>query len=224
MKVSIIIPTLNEGENIKACLTALQPLRHQCEIIIADGGSTDDTIKLSKPLADKIIVSTKGRARQMNAGAGQATGELLIFLHADTFLPENFLALLSEVNNGWGRFDIQLKSELTMLKVVSTFMNIRSRLTGIATGDQVIFVSQTLFDEAGGYSDMALMEDINLCHKLKKIKPPLCFRAKVISSGRRWEEFGVLKTIVLMWSLRLRYFLGEKPEVLSQLYSKGTLW
>ncbi len=222
--ISIIIPTFNEGNNIQTCLLALQSTRNQTEIILVDGGSFDDTIEISKPLVDKIIVSMQGRAKQMNAGARQATGDIMVFLHADTFLPENALALINQTGQDWGWFDIQLKSSLVMLKVVSTFMNWRSRLTGIATGDQVIFVSKKMFDLVGGYSDMALMEDIDLCIKLKKIHSPSCLNAEVVSSGRRWEQFGVFKTILLMWSIRLRYFFGENPDVLSELYSRGLFW
>lgn len=222
--ISIIIPTFNEGNSIQACLIALQSLRNQSEIIIVDGGSVDDTVELSRSLVDKVIVSAKGRAKQMNAGATQAKGEILVFLHADTFLPENALALISQENHGWGRFDIQLKGEAFMLGVIAIFMNWRSRLTGIATGDHVIFVSKPLFGRVGGYSDIALMEDIDLCMKLKKISSPSCLGVKVVSSGRRWEQFGVFKTILLMWSLRLRYFFGENPDVLSALYSRGLFW
>ncbi len=222
--ISIIIPVLNEGRHIQQCLEALQSLRNQCEIIVVDGGSIDDTVKISKPLADRVIDSVKGRAKQMNAGAEKAKGEMLVFLHADTFLPENTLELLDQLNQGWGRFNIQLNGKPVMLKVISAFMNWRSRITGIATGDQVIFVNKQLFNIVGGYPDIALMEDISLCAKLKKIKPPICLNAKVVSSGRRWEQFGVLKTILLMWSIRIRYFLGENPETLSVLYSRGLFW
>ncbi len=222
--ISIIIPVLNEEGHIQQCLDALQLLRNQCEIIVVDGGSIDDTVEISKPLADRVIGSVKGRAKQMNAGAEKAKGEMLVFLHADTFLPENALELLDQLNQDWGRFSIQLNGKPVMLKVISAFMNWRSRITGIATGDQVIFVNKQLFNIMGGYSDIALMEDISLCVKLKKIKLPICLNAKVVSSGRRWEQFGVLKTILLMWSIRIRYFLGENPEILSVLYSRGLFW
>jgi len=222
--ISIIIPTLNEGSNVQQCLDALQSLRNQCEIIVVDGGSIDDTVEICKPLADKVVFSVKGRAKQMNAGAKKAKGEMLVFLHADTFLPENVLELMGQINQDWGRFNIQLNGNSVMLKVISAFMNWRSRITGIATGDQVIFVNKQLFNNVGGYPDIALMEDISLCAKLKKIKPPICLNAKVVSSGRRWEQFGVIKTILLMWSIRIRYFLGEDPETLSVLYSRGLFW
>lgn len=207
---------------------ALQPLRNECEIIIVDGNSSDHTLDTASTLVDKILTSGKGRARQMNAGAKQAKGDMLIFLHADTLLPDPSLSLISQTlkqtENSWGRFDIQLSGKPIMLKVIATFMNWRSRLTSIATGDQAVFVSKQLFAEVGGYADIALMEDINLCAKLKKTSPPICLNAKVTSSSRRWERFGIMKTILLMWSLRLRYFFGENPDTLSTLYSKGLFW
>ncbi len=224
MHFSIIIPTFNEASNIETCLLPLQEIRKQCEIVVADGGSTDNTVKLARPLADKVIIADKGRARQMNAGAHSAMGDILIFLHADTTLPKNAIDLIKPAANRWGRFDIKLTGKPIMLKVVAFFMNWRSRLTGIATGDQVIFVSRVLFDKVECYPDIALMEDISLCTRLKQITPPYCIAAKVFSSGRRWEKFGVLKTILLMWSIRLRYFLGERPDVLARLYSTGQFW
>lgn len=228
MKFSIIIPCWNEAKTIQPCLLALQGLRHESELILVDGGSTDDTIEIGRPLVDKTLICTKGRARQMNNGAKQATGEMLIFLHADTFLPNDALALirqqLSQKQSVWGRFNIRLKGKPIMLKLIATLMNWRSRLTGIATGDQVIFVDKALFHQVGGYSDIALMEDINLSVKLKKISSPTCLKAKVTSSGRRWEKFGVVKTILLMWSIRLRYFFGENPENLVTLYTRGQFW
>ncbi len=224
MKSSIIIPTLNEENKISACLLALQPLKQQSEVIVVDGGSTDKTRELAAPLADLVLVSAPGRAKQMNAGADKANGNTLIFLHADTFLPDQALSLIERTDLGWGRFDIQLNGKLTMLKVISFFMNWRSRLTGIATGDQVIFVRKHLFDRVGGYPDIALMEDITLCSNLKKHSKPDCLSAKVKSSGRRWEQYGVFKTILLMWSLRLRYFFGVSPEILSTLYRRGLFW
>ena len=224
MKFSIIIPTLNEEKTIQSCLLALQPLRNECEIIIVDGDSVDNTQILAAPLADIVISSAKGRARQMNNGARQATGDILIFLHADTWLPENALQLIQqEISNvrQWGRFDIQLSGNPVMLKVIAQMMNWRSRLTGIATGDQVIFVTRPAFEAAGRYPEINLMEDITLCKALKKTGPPVNLKAKVISSGRRWEYYGIYKTLLLMWSLRLRYFFGADPQVLAFLYANG---
>ena len=226
MNFSIIIPTLNEEQSIVNCLTALQPYWDYCEIIVVDGGSVDNTKSLAKPLCDKLILSAKGRAIQMNAGAESAEGDVLIFLHADTFLPETALHQITQAINHqqWGRFDVKLSGDHPMLKVIAWLMNYRSRLTGIATGDQVIFLTKQLFESVGQYPAIPLMEDIALCKKLNQISPPICLKAKVISSGRRWEQFGVFKTVLLMWSLRLRYFLGEDPQILAHLYNKGAFW
>jgi len=227
MKFSIIIPTLNEAANIHACLSALQVLRNDAELIVVDGGSSDNTRAIAANLADHILIAPQGRAHQMNHGAGHAQGDLLLFLHADTFLPGNALALIAQnidENHQWGRFDIQLQGGHFMLKVIAWLMNWRSRLTGIATGDQAIFVTREAFAVAGHYPDIALMEDIALCKKLKAISPPICLKAKVTSSGRRWEQFGVYKTILLMWSLRLRYWCGSSPQTLASLYRGGKFW
>ncbi len=227
MKFSIVIPALNEAQNIQGCLSALQPLRNDCELIVVDGGSADNTPAIAEPLADQVISSAKGRARQMNAGAIQAAGEVLLFLHADTFLPDNAIQLIRERINQpapWGRFDIRLSGDHFMLKVIAQMMNWRSRLTGIATGDQAIFVTREAFMAVGGYPDISLMEDIAICKALNKLSPPLCLKARVTSSGRRWLQFGLYKTILLMWSLRLRYFFGAAPQTLARLYSGGHLW
>ncbi len=227
MKFSIIIPTLNEGLTIGDCLQPLQALRQDCELIVVDGDSVDDTLVIAKPLADKLIASVQGRAVQMNLGAAQANGDVLVFLHADTLLPTYAFELIVNAFNKdkrWGRFDVSLSGAHPLLKIVAWFMNWRSRLTGIATGDQVVFVEKALFNAVGYYPEIALMEDIALCKKLKTFCPPVCLKAKVISSGRRWEQFGILKTILLMWSLRLRYFFGENPATLAYLYSRGSFW
>ena len=226
MKFSIIIPTLNEQKTIQSCLSALQPLRNNCEIIIVDAGSNDQSIT-STALADKIIKSEKGRARQMNTGASHATGDILIFLHADTTLPDHALQLIEQhigSKRVWGRFDVRLSGDHFMLKVIARMMNWRSRLTGIATGDQVIFVTREAFAAAGHFPEIALMEDISLSKALKKISPPICINAKATSSGRRWECYGLYRTILLMWSLRLRYFFGADPQLLAALYSRGQFW
>jgi rSAM/selenodomain-associated transferase 2 len=224
---SIIIPTYNEATCIERCLFALQPFKPRCELIVADGGSLDNTIALAKPLADRLIDAGKGRARQMNAGASLAQADMLLFLHADTFLPDDALDL---INNGlhknylWGRFDIDLTGTSPMLKIIAAMMNFRSRLTGIATGDQVIFVSRRTFEQIGCFPVIPLMEDIAICKKLKQLDNPYCIKAKVTSSGRRWEEFGLARTILLMWALRLGYFFGLHPELLAKYYTQEYLW
>ena len=225
MKFSIIIPTLNEEKTIEGCLSALQPLRDECELIIVDGDSIDNTRILAAPLADKVITSAKGRSRQMNNGARLAAGDILIFLHADTRLPENALQMIQQEigsANQWGRFDVQLSGNSFMLKMIAQMMNWRSRLTGIATGDQTIFVTSRAFDKVGQYPEINLMEDIALCKALKKISPPICLKAKVMGSSRRWERNGIYKTILLMWSIRLRYYFGADPQTLAFLYNNGT--
>ncbi len=226
MQFSIIIPTLNEQKSIADCLSALQPLRQHAEIIVVDGNSTDNTIEIATPLADKVFRCETGRAMQMNCGASHAVGEILLFLHADTSLPNHALNLISANigNKVWGRFDIQLIGSHWMLPVIAQMMNWRSRFSGIATGDQVIFVRKSAFEQSGGYPEIALMEDIALSKQLKNLSPPLCLNAKVQSSARRWLQFGVFQTILLMWSLRLGYFFAENPENLSQLYKKGRYW
>ena len=224
---SIIIPALNEAAGIQQHLQTLQPLRKHCEIIVADGGSKDGTIAIAEPLSDQVFTAPKGRARQMNAGADRATGKILLFLHADTFLPDEALSLIQQgLRKGscWGRFDIHLTGSKPMLKVIARMMNWRSRLTGIATGDQVLFMTRHAYDYTGGFPDIPLMEDIALSIKLKQLGKPLCLKAKVISSGRRWEQFGVIKTILLMWWLRLLYCFGFSPKRLSRLYSGGIFW
>ncbi len=227
MQFSIIIPTLNEQEGIENFLIALQPLRQQSELILADGGSADNTITLATPLVDRIINCSQGRAIQMNRGASHARGDILIFMHADTFLPENALSLIQSSltrNKLWGRFNIELEGRSPLLKVIALLMNCRSKWTGIATGDQVIFVTKALFNTVGHYPAIALMEDIALSSMLKLYSPPACLEAKVRSSARRWEQFGLIKTILLMWSLRLRYYFGSHPDKLAQLYYRGQFW
>ncbi len=225
--ISIIIPTYNEEVGIITFLTKLQALRPECELIIVDGGSEDETVTLVEELVDDVVKSDKGRALQMNVGAAMASAPTLLFLHADTFLPKDaFQQIQQAIKKGfqWGRFDIKLTGKSLVLKIVAWMMNKRSCLTGISTGDQALFVDKTLFDELGGYANIALMEDIELSSKLKKQARPYCVKTKVISSSRRWLSFGVTNTILLMWWLRLRYFLGTDPTDLEQLYRKGQFW
>jgi len=221
--ISIILPALNEAAHIGACLRALQPLRSQrCELIIVDGGSQDQTVAFAEPLADQVITSPKGRATQMNAGAQQANGAILWFLHADSQPPPTAADLirtaLSDPGNHWGRFDVRLSGRHPGLRMVETLMNLRSRLTGIATGDQGIFVRRTQFEQIGGYPPVALMEDIALSRLLKHHRRPVCLRPPLITSSRRWERDGIVYTVLLMWRLRLAYFLGVHPERLARIY------
>lgn len=222
-RISIIIPALNEAAGIEQTLRPLQPLRargHQ--VIVADGGSTDATVEIAGPLADRVIASERGRALQQNAGARAATGDILLFLHADTLLPPDADRLiidgLAAAGRGWGRFDVRLSGRHPLLRVVERMMNLRSRATGIATGDQAIFVRCEWFARAGGFPPIPLMEDVTLSAALRRMGPPLCPRERVVTSSRRWEERGILRTILLMWRLRAAYALGADPARLAERY------
>ena len=219
MKLSIIIPVLDEAALIGATLASLASLRGRGhEVIVADGGSADATRELAAPLADRVIAAPRGRARQMNSGAAAASGAALLFLHADTRLPENadHLIFHSLKKNMWGRFDVAIEGRATLLPVIAVLMNLRSRLTGIATGDQAIFVRRDAFP---GFPEIALMEDVAFSATMKRRSPPACLRARVATSGRRWDRQGVLRTMLLMWRLRLAYFLGAAPDELARRYA-----
>ena len=221
MKLSIILPVLNEASGIAATLTALQPLRASGhELIVVDGGSADATALLASIDADQVINSARGRARQMNAGAAAASGDGLLFLHADTRLPAQADNLIQSAlqDRLWGRFDVEISGRPALLRVVAGMMNRRSRLTGIATGDQAIFMTRAAFDAAGGFPDQPLMEDIELSKRLKRLGPPACLCQQVVTSGRRWEQHGVWRTILLMWRLRFDYWRGVPAERLAARY------
>lgn len=223
MRLAIIIPVLNEAEGVAVHLAALQDARGRgVEIIVADGGSRDDTMARALPLADKVITAPRGRAAQMNAGARATDADILLFLHADTHLPPEADRLvrdgLATTRRMWGRFDVAIAGAHPFLSKIATLMNARSRLTGIATGDQAMFMTRAAFDHIGGFPDLPLMEDIEASRRLKRLSPPLCLRARVTTSGRRWERNGVLRTILKMWSLRLRWFFGADAGRLARDY------
>ena len=224
MRLSIVMPVQNEAAGIVATLEALAPLRARgAEVIVVDGGSTDATPDVARTLADCVLSAPRGRALQMNAGAATAGGDIILFLHADTRLPENADALLCDAlantHRVWGRFDVAFSGGA--LRLVAVTMNLRSRLTGIATGDQALFVTREAFARAGGFPAIVLMEDVALSARLKRVSPPACLRARVTTSPRRWRRQGTLRTVLLMWRLRLAFFLGADPKRLARAYGHG---
>lgn len=220
--LSIVIPVLNEAPSIGASLACLQPLREQgAEVIVVDGGSDDDSVLQAQPCADVVMDAPRGRARQMNVGAASAHGAILLFLHADTQLPPGADGLIRkaiEAGGVWGRFDVRIVGQHPMLRVVAILMNWRSCLTGLATGDQAMFVRRDVFERVGGFPDQLLMEDIELSQRLRRLARPVCITRQVATSGRRWETRGVWRTIFLMWRLRWRYWRGESAEHLAEAY------
>ncbi|SDN64708.1 transferase 2, rSAM/selenodomain-associated [Halomonas shengliensis] len=220
--LSLILPVLDEAATLEATLTALAPLRRRgVEVIVVDGGSRDDSAALAAPLCSRVLHSPAGRARQMNFGAAAARGDTLLFLHADTRLPEGAEAHVARAlasGRCWGRFDIRLAGHSRLLPVISRAMNLRSRLTGIATGDQALFMTREAFAAVGGFPDQPLMEDIEVSRRLKRRSPPACLRQRVTSSGRRWDSEGPWRTVWRMWRLRLRYWRGVAPEALAREY------
>lgn len=238
--VSIIIPVLNEVANLAHLFTNINKLNPKPQqVILVDGGSTDDSIDIIRSFINELmsyndckidwqmIESKAGRALQMNTGAALATAEILLFLHADTRLPIDAIESISEAMQRaeWGRFDVQIDSRQLMLKLVSQMINWRSKLSGIATGDQAIFISQSLFEQIGGYPNQALMEDVELCRQLKgtqlkDIAKPACLKNKVITSARRWQQHGTWRTILLMWHLRFDYWRGVSADNIKQRYYK----
>ncbi|HSD61945.1 MAG TPA: TIGR04283 family arsenosugar biosynthesis glycosyltransferase [Burkholderiales bacterium] len=223
--LSIVVPALGEAAGIGRSLALLAPLRARgCEVILVDGGSHDGTLLVAAPLADRVLVAIRGRASQMNAGASVARGEVLLFLHADSEPPPDADRLIAEglARSGrvWGRFDARLSGAHPLLRIVERAMNWRSRVTGICTGDQGIFVRRDVFERIGGYPPIALMEDIALSRELRRTNPPLCLTAPILTSSRRWERNGVLRTVLAMWRLRLMYFLGADPARLARDYEQ----
>jgi rSAM/selenodomain-associated transferase 2 len=222
MKLSIVMPVLDEAAEIEAAVAALAPYRRRgIEVIVADGGSRDGTGDLAHLLADRVLIAPPGRAVQMNAGAADARGDVLLFLHADTRLPADADRLLLEglARSGrvWGRFDVRIDGG-GLLGLISTTMNWRSRITGIATGDQAMFITRAAFDAIGGFPEIALMEDVTMSARLKRIGKPCALRTRVTTSPRRWRKHGTLRTVFLMWRLRLRFFLGADPAKLARAY------
>jgi len=218
-EISIIIPVLNEAGIIEACLKRLAPFRQRCEIIVVDGGSHDQTVMLARPLCDQMIASAPGRSTQMNIGAMQASGTSLLFLHVDTALLQKCDDLVEEVNtSSWGFAPVKLSGHDWRARVIACFMTWRSTFTWVATGDQAVFIKRSLFESLGGFANIALMEDIEMSKRLRKVSRPKILSQPVVTSSRRWRENGYISTILLMWWLRLAYIIGVSPDTLAQHY------
>ncbi len=220
--LSIIVPVLDEAPTLAPRLLALQGLRQRgARVVVVDGGSQDDTLDIARSHADIALLAPRGRASQMNAGAAACPADVLLFLHADTALPDNADVLVRRATLGpfaWGRFDVRIASDRPLLRMVGLMMNCRSRWTGIATGDQALFVRHDLFRRLGGFPDLPLMEDIAMSRMLKRQGPPACLTERVITSARRWEHHGTWRTILLMWRLRAAFYLGADPQRLAIRY------
>ena len=218
----IVVPVLNEAETLAPSLDELQRFRQRgARVVVVDGGSEDDTLAIARTHADLALLAPRGRAAQMNAGAALCPADVLLFLHADTRLPDNAHALVRRATLGpyaWGRFDVRIASARPIFRLVEGAMNRRSRWTGIATGDHAMFVRHALFVQVGGFPDIALMEDVALSRALKRHGPPACLSERVTTSARRWERHGVWRTIALMWRLRAAYLMGADPAQLAARY------
>lgn len=230
--VSIIVPLLDERLNLPVLVEQLMAIAPS-QIILVDGGSTDGSWQWIQQYVNATVESAAvetialqhaaGRAGQMNAGARHASAELLLFLHADTRLPPNpcrYLAALDQHDLAWGRYDVQFDSEQGAMSVIAWFINWRSRFSGIATGDQAIFVTRAAFDKVGGFDELPLMEDVALCRKLKGVSKPLCLQQRVTTSARRWQQGGIARTVLLMWLLRFAYWVGVSPARLARYYAR----
>lgn len=226
MRLAIIIPCLNEQQHIVATLLPLQRCRVEgVHIVVVDGGSTDNTVALATPLADHVLITPTGRACQMNAGAAACEAyQGLLFLHADTVLHAAAVlttvpTILASHPQAWGRFNVRLSGTQWLLRVVEWGINQRSCFTGIATGDQAMFMTHQVFEQVGGFPEIPLMEDVALSGALKRLRKPVCLKTEVLTSSRRWEQRGIIRTIILMWGLRLAYRLGISPQRLQHYYS-----
>lgn len=226
--ISIVVPVLNEAAGMRPLLLRLQYARELgAEVIVVDGGSSDESVQQARGLADRVLSSTTGRAVQLDRGIGVAEGKLVWFIHADSTLSDSLIDTLFRIESGastdlyWGRFDVRLDDASWPFRIIETMMNWRSRWTGIATGDQGIFVSRQLLTQAGGIPQLPLMEDIELSSRLRRVKRPLCPTATIGTSARRWKQNGIVRTVFKMWALRLAYFFGVPASLLARWYYPG---
>lgn len=222
IQLSVIVPTLNESRGLVEQLQRLQAFRASgIEVLVVDGGSDDGTVDIAGDWVDQVLHSPAGRAIQMNCGARRASGAYLLFLHADTVLPEQLPQMVIDWLRGdvaWGFFKVRLSGNRWPLRIIERFIGWRSRLTGVSTGDQCQFVQKRIFEQVGGFPELPLMEDVALSKRLRRLARPRVEATPVITSSRRWERAGIVRTVMLMWGLRLAYFLGVNPRRLAAAY------
>jgi rSAM/selenodomain-associated transferase 2 len=223
LKLSVIVPMLNEAASIARTLKAIGIGAPDAEIIVVDGGSTDDSVEVARPLCDVVISATRGRALQMNSGAARASGNALVFVHADTIVPVSFAsdieAALADPEVVGGRFDLRLDDPRPLCVLIGALISIRSRISRTGTGDQAIFVRKNIFESLGGFPDMAICEDLDFSRRLKRIGRVACLRSKVMTSARRWRKGGIMRTVIRMWTIRSLYLAGVSPTRLARMYS-----
>jgi rSAM/selenodomain-associated transferase 2 len=222
-KLSVVVPMLNEASAIANTLGAIRRGAPDAEIVVVDGGSTDASVAAAQPLCDYVFVATRGRARQMNAGARASHGDVLVFVHADTIVPSTFAAdiasaLLDPAVLG-GRFDVKLDATALPYRVIGAMISLRSRISRTGTGDQAIFVRRDIFDRLGGFPDLELCEDLEFTRRLKRTGRIACLRTQVTTSARRWSRDGVVRTVFRMWMIRAMYLLGVPPARLKRMYA-----
>jgi rSAM/selenodomain-associated transferase 2 len=222
-KLSVIVPMLNECATIAGTLNTVRRGAPDAEIVVVDGGSSDPSVAIARPLCDALISARRGRARQMNAGARASHGDVLVFVHADTIVPRSFardIALpLSNPAVVGGRFDVQLDATALPYRIIGAMISLRSRISRTGTGDQAIFVRRDVFDRLGGFPDLDLCEDLEFTRRLKRAGPVACLRARVITSARRWNRDGVVRTVMRMWLIRAMYLVGVPPARLKRMYA-----
>lgn len=222
-KLSIVVPMLNEAGEIAGTLNALRRGASDAEIVVVDGGSSDASVAIARPLCDFVFVAPRGRARQMNAGARASHGDVLVFVHADTIVPSSFSAdiatALSDPAVVGGRFDVQLDSRALPFRVIGALISLRSRISRTATGDQAIFVRRDVFDRLGGFPQLELCEDLEFSRRLKRAGRVACLRSRVTTSARRWNRDGVVRTVLKMWMIRAMYLIGVPPARLKRMYA-----
>jgi rSAM/selenodomain-associated transferase 2 len=222
-RLSVVVPMLNEGFAIGATLAALRTGAPNAEVIVVDGGSTDQSVDVARNLADRVVAAARGRARQMNAGAALGPGDILAFVHADTRVPSSFekeiLDALEESDIVGGRFDVELDDPSFAYRLIGDLISLRSRITRTATGDQAIFVRRSVFEALGGFPDLDLCEDLDFSRRLKRAGRVACLHSRVTTSARRWRRDGLARTVLRMWAIRAFYLLGVPPSRLKRIYA-----